>query len=131
VDVRKQWADNTALWDTERRVLVAFPFQDPCPQESPDQLEELAVRDTPPEQFDEPPVVDRIEVRRYVALDHPEELLAFGGAPEEIADRVHRAAVWSEPEGVLAKVRFEDRFQSHPNSFLNDPIPNGSDAQRA
>ena len=77
VDVGEQRAGDPALWGAALGVLEQLPFHDPGPEEFPDQVEELGVLDTPPEQLDEPPVVDRVEVRRDVALDRPEEPLGL------------------------------------------------------
>src|SRR5262245_28135933 len=107
------------------RLLEQLPFPDPGPQELPDEVEELAVSDTVMKELHQLAVMDRLEVGGDVSFNHPEELLALGGRVGDTPDRVHRAAVRAEPEGVLNKVRFQDGFEGHPNSFLNNPVAHG------
>src|SRR5262249_8410839 len=96
-----------------------------------DQVQELLVADTAPQQLHQLAVVDRVEVRRDVPLDGPEVSLALLGVAQQVADRVHRTAVGAEPEGEGAKVRLEGRYEAHGDSFLYQPITKSRDAERA
>src|SRR5947207_2175634 len=75
VDVGEERAYDASLWRAQPRVLEQPSFHDAGPQEFPDQVDHLSVRDTSPQQLGELPVVDRVEVRADVALNDPETLL--------------------------------------------------------
>src|SRR5262245_27225404 len=130
INVGEEWTHDTSLRCTEFRILEQLSFHDPCPKELPDQVEELLVVDTVPEEPHQPPVVNRIEIRRDVPFDDPEVFATLRGIVHQIPDGIHRAAAWAEPEGSLTKVGLIDGFQDHANSFLNNPISNGRNAQR-
>jgi hypothetical protein len=122
---------DSALRHTRMRVPKQLPFHDPGAQEVPDQPQELAIFDAPFQQGQEFPVMHGVKVRGNVALDDPEELLVLRGAPQDGAHSVHRAAIGSEAEGVVTKIRFVYGFEQHTDCFLYDPIANGRDAQGA
>src|SRR5262249_41155670 len=66
IDVGQQRTYNAALWCTEGCVLAQLPLHHSCSQELPNQVEEFLVLDTPPKQFDQSSVVDRVERLRML-----------------------------------------------------------------
>jgi hypothetical protein len=78
-------------------------------------------------------VVNGIEACLDVTFDHPTIRPAFTGceAVADVANRVLRAAIWSETVGMSTKVRFPNGLKNHSERFLYNPILDVGDAQRA
>src|SRR5207247_381860 len=63
-----------------------------------------------------------------------DDVEVFGTAVEqwqEDGDRVHRAPLFAEAVGVRTKVRFVDRVEDGTEGFLDDPVSEGWNPQRA
>jgi len=66
----------------------------------------------------------RVEVARYVALDHPLVTLTTTAyeSVTQVGDDIIGASIWPESIRVLTKVCFPYWFEDHPQGFLYNPI---------
>jgi len=76
-------------------------------------------------------VVDLVEARFDVCLEHP--LVVSRGRAEvvDLRDRVLRSASWAEAIGTWLEVRLEDRLEHQFQRGLHDPIGDSRDPQPA
>ena len=74
-------------------------------------------------------MVDLVEARRDVRLEHPVITAAGGPVVVDLGDRVLRPASWPEPVGGRLEVGFEDGFQNQFQRGLHDPVGSRGDAQ--
>ena len=76
-------------------------------------------------------MVELVEARRDVRLEHPQ--VVPGGRPEvvDLGDGVLGAALRAEAVGARLEVRLEDRFEHQLECGLHDAVGGGRDAQPA
>ena len=101
-------------------------------QESPEQVDEPIIPDTPPNAAKQKPVVDRVEVARQITFDDP-------AAPRPGAiilqlylhgpDSVMHAAFRPEAIGEGMEVALPHRLHSHQHRTLDDAVFQGRDTQ--
>ena len=128
INIGQQRTRDASLRGTLGGIPEQLLFHHAGTEEFPDQIEESTILDTPSQYFEEHAVVDRVEVGGEISLNDPEELHALIGVMPDGLDRIHRAAIRSEPKGVLAKFRLVDGFQDHAERFLDNPIADRRDA---
>src|SRR5262245_59718475 len=97
----------------------------------PAQGEEVAVGDAPLEQAEQFPVMDGIEVALEIAFDDVEVFGPPVEQPQEDGDGVHRAPPFAKAARVRTEVRLVDRVENRAEGFLDDPISEGGNPQRA
>ena len=98
-------------------------------QERLDQAQDTLVPDPTSHPVHQGRVVDLVEARRDVTLQHP--LIADAGEVADLGDGVLGPASGAEPVRARAKVRLEDRLQHQLQGRLHDPVTGGGDAKAA
>jgi len=122
--------EDAALGCAGDRLAVAALFaEDPRPQERRHQAQDALVPDATSHPAHEGGVVDLVEARRDVGLQHP--LVVPIGRCEvvDLGDGVLGSAPWAEPVGARVEVRLEDRLEHQLQRGLHDSIGGRGDPQ--
>src|SRR5215510_8351912 len=109
---------------------LAF-FEYPSPQKFPDQGQESLILNPPPEEVQQSAVVNGVEVGLDIPFYHPHHAATSRQTLHDIVGCVFRAPAGAKPIGVTSKVSLKDRFQDHPECFLDDAVTNGRNPQGA
>jgi hypothetical protein len=118
-DVRQQGREHPTLRRAGDRVLEASLLgQDPGPQERLDERQHALVRDALAHPAHQGRVVDAVEARLDVRLEHP--LIRAAGEVAHLGDRVLRPAPGPKPVGARLKISLEDRLQHQLEGGLHD-----------
>jgi site-specific DNA recombinase len=96
---------------------------DPGFEERPDQRAHPLVRDPFPETAHQRGVVDLVETRPDVGLQHP--FIPVGAVELDLGDRVLRAAVRAEPVRARLEIRLEDGLEHQLQGRLDHPVGHG------
>ena len=130
-DVGQQRGEDPTLRGAGDRVRFGPVLgEDPGLQERLHQRQDALVPDSAPHPVHEGRVVDLVEARLDVRLEHP--LVAeWVCEVVDLGDRVLRSAPRAEAVGTRLEVRLEDRLEHQLQSRLHDPVPNGRDTQPA
>jgi hypothetical protein len=94
-----------------------------------DQAQQATVRDPVLEEPHHPVVVDGVEERADVGIEHPVHPAPAETDPERV-QRLMLIAPGSEPVGEAEKVRLIDGVQHRDHRLLDDLVLQRSDAQR-
>jgi hypothetical protein len=103
----------------------AVDGEDPRLQERLHQGENALVADPAAHPVHQGRVVDRVETRFDVRLQHPAVTVVVELV--NLSDRVLRPAPRAEAIGAWLEIRLEDRLEHQLQSRLRDPVPNGRD----
>src|SRR5439155_13350293 len=131
VDVGEEWGHDATLGYASGGVCEQAAVHHAGFEELPDEGEEVTAGDAALEETEQFAMVDGVEVALEVTFDDVE---VFGTAVEqwqEDGDRIHRAPLFAEAVGVRTKVRFVDRVEDGTEGFLDDPVSEGWNPQRA
>src|SRR5215207_1585054 len=113
----------------DRLAVAALVAEDPRPQERRHQTQDALVSDATSHPAHEGGVVDLVEARRDVGLQHP--LVVPIGRCEvvDLGDGVLGSALGMEPVGARVEVRLEDRLEHQLQRGLHDPIGGRGDPE--
>ena len=101
-------------------LVLAELGQDPGLEERLDQREHALVLDPAPHPVHQGRVVDRVEARLDVRVQHPP--VTVGAELVDLSDRVVCSPLRPEPVGDRHEVGLEDRFQHQLQRRLDDPV---------
>ncbi len=111
----------------ERAEFGAVDGEDPRLQERLRQGEDALVADPAAHPVHQGRVVDRVETRFDVRLQHPAVTVVVELV--DLSDRVLRPAPRAEAIGAWLEIRLEDRLEHQLQGRLHDPVPNGRDGR--
>jgi hypothetical protein len=111
----------------ERLAVGALDAEEAGLEERLHQRQDALVPEAPAHAVQQGRVVDRIEARRDVCVDHP--LVRGGGQQVDLGDRVLGPSVGPEPVGARLEVRLPDGLEHQLQGRLHHPIPHRRDAQ--
>src|SRR5215204_94269 len=129
-DVGQQRGQDPALRCAGIAVLEGLRLgEDACLAERLDQRQDPFVDDPSPHPTQQGRVVDRVETRLDVSIDYPRVVTWRCGQLMNLSDRVLRPM--PRPKAVRARLEIglEDRLQDQFQGRLDDPVPDGRDAQ--
>ena len=125
-DVGEQRRQDAALGRAGDRVPVgAVLGEDPRLQERLHQGQDALVPDPMSHPVHQGRVVDRVEARLDVRLQHPAVTVVVEVV--DLSDRVLGPALRAETIGSRVEVRLEDRVEHQLQGRLHDPVSNGRD----
>jgi len=110
----------------ERAEFGAVDGEDPRLQERLRQAQDALVADPAAHPVHQGRVVDRVETRFDVRLQHPAVTVVVELV--DLSDRVLRPAPRAEAIGAWLEIRLEDRLEHQLQGRLHDPVPDGRDA---
>ncbi len=129
-DVGQQRRQDAALGGAGVGVPVdAVLGEDASFEERLHQTQDTFVSDPMSHPVHEGRVVDLVEARPDVTLEHP--LIADTGQVTDLGDGGLGSASGTEPVRARAEVRLEDWLQHQLQGRLHDPVTNGRDAKPA
>jgi len=120
------------LWGAGDRLAgVALFGQDPGLEERLYPAQDSFVSDSFSHPAHQGGVVDLVEARRDVRLEHPLIVPGGGGQVVDLGDRVLSPAPGTEAIRRWLEVRLEDRLEHQLQRGLHDPVAGGRDTQAA
>ena len=129
-DVGQQRGQDPSLRGPGRGVpLLTELGEDPGLEERLDQGQHALVLHPRPDPAHQGRVVDGVETRLDVRVQHPP--IALGAEQVNLRDRVVRPPPGPEPVGDRHEVGLEDRFQHQLQRRLHHPVSDGGDAEPA
>ena len=129
-DVGQQRRQDASLRRAGVGVLEVAEFgEDPGFEERLDQPQHSLVLDPQPDTVHQGRVVDRVEARLDVRVQHPP--ITLGAEQMDLGDRVVCAPLGPEPVGDRLKVGLEDGFQHQFQRRLDNPVGHRRDPEAA
>ncbi len=116
-------SQDPALWGPGQcRFPLASSCHDPGLEERLDQPVDALVDDPDPQALQQRRVVDGVEARGDVGLQHPVVVTGLAGQVVDLGDRVLGAAAWAKPIRARPKPGLENGLQHRLQRRLHHPV---------